>query len=80
MSVCNGSVAIDLALKALGVGPGDEVILAAYDSYSLPKSVLNLGTNLVFVDVTPGNLTIDKNGGTSARVLWMAAAVKPRWS
>jgi 3-amino-5-hydroxybenzoate synthase len=60
VSVCNGSVAIDIALKALGVGPGDEVILPAYDFYSLPKSVLNVGATPVFVDVTPGNLTIDR--------------------
>ena len=59
-SVCNGSVAIDIALKALGLKPGDEVILPAYDFYSLPKSVLNLGATPVFADVTPGNLTIDR--------------------
>ena len=79
VSICNGSVAIDIALKALGVKPGDEGILPAYDFYSLPKSVLNVGATSVFVDVTAGNLTIDKNGGTSARVLWVVAAVKPRW-
>ena len=39
--------------------PGDEVILPAYDFYSLPKSVLNVGATPVFVDVTPDNLTID---------------------
>jgi dTDP-4-amino-4,6-dideoxygalactose transaminase len=59
VSVCNGSVAIDIALKALGVKPGDEVILPAYDFYSLPKSVLNAGATPVFVDVIPDNLTID---------------------
>jgi dTDP-4-amino-4,6-dideoxygalactose transaminase len=59
VSVCNGSVAIDIALKALGVKPGDEVILPAYDFYSLPKSVLNVGATPVFADVIPGNLTID---------------------
>ena len=59
VSVCNGSVAIDIALKALGVKPGDEVILPAYDFYSLPKSVLNVGATPVFADVTSSNLTID---------------------
>ena len=28
---CSGTVAVELALRGLGVGPGDEVILAAYD-------------------------------------------------
>jgi dTDP-4-amino-4,6-dideoxygalactose transaminase len=60
VSMCNGSVAIDIALKALGVKPGDEVILPAYDFYSLPKSVLNLGAIPVFADVTASNLTISK--------------------
>ncbi|UCB51645.1 MAG: DegT/DnrJ/EryC1/StrS family aminotransferase [Candidatus Zixiibacteriota bacterium] len=60
VSVCNGSVAIDIALKALGVKPEDEVILPAYDFYSLPKSVLNVGATPVFVDVTAANLSIDK--------------------
>jgi dTDP-4-amino-4,6-dideoxygalactose transaminase len=59
VSVCNGSVAIDIALKALNVKPEDEIILPAYDFYSLPKSVLNLGAVPVFADVHPGNFTID---------------------
>ncbi len=59
VSVCNGTVGIDVALKALGVGPGDRVILPAFDFYSLPKSVLNTGATPLFVDVCPENLTID---------------------
>lgn len=61
VSVCNGSVAIDIALKAMDIKPEDEVILPAYDFYSLPKSVLNLGATPVFVDVNPLNFTIDKD-------------------
>jgi dTDP-4-amino-4,6-dideoxygalactose transaminase len=59
--VCNGSVAIDVALKALDVKSGDEIILPAYDFYSLPKSVLNVGATPVFADVNPENFTIDKD-------------------
>jgi dTDP-4-amino-4,6-dideoxygalactose transaminase len=61
VSVCNGSVAIDIALKAMDIKPGDEVILPAYDFFSLPKSVLNLGAIPVFVDVNPRNFTIDQD-------------------
>jgi dTDP-4-amino-4,6-dideoxygalactose transaminase len=46
VSVCNGSVAIDIALKALDLKPRDEIILPAYDFFSLPKSVLNVGATL----------------------------------
>jgi len=60
VSTCNGSVAIDIALKALNVKSGDEVILPAYDFYSLPKSVLNVGATPVFADVNARNFTIDK--------------------
>jgi dTDP-4-amino-4,6-dideoxygalactose transaminase len=61
ISVCNGSVAIDIALKAMNIRPGDEVILPAYDFFSLPKSVLNLGASPIFVDVNPRNFTIDQD-------------------
>ncbi len=61
VSVCNGSVAIDIALKALDVKSGDEIILPAYDFYSLPKSVLNVGATPVFADVNSRNFTIAKD-------------------
>jgi dTDP-4-amino-4,6-dideoxygalactose transaminase len=61
VAVCNGSVAIDIALKALGIKPKDEVILPAYDFYSLPKSVINVGAIPVLADVDPDNFTIDVN-------------------
>ncbi len=59
VSVCNGTVALDVALQALGIGPGDQVLLPAYNFYSLPKSVTNVGARPVFVDVCLKNLTID---------------------
>jgi len=61
ISTCNGSVAIDIALKGLNIGEGDEVILPAYDFFSLPKSVLNVGATPVFADVCSDNFTIDKD-------------------
>jgi dTDP-4-amino-4,6-dideoxygalactose transaminase len=61
VSTCNGSVAVDIALKALNIKSGDEVILPAYDFFSLPKSVLNVGAIPVFADVCPDNFTIDKD-------------------
>lgn len=59
VSVCNGSVALDIIFKAIGLKEGDEVILPAYDFYSLPKSVMNFGATPVFVDVNPDNFTLD---------------------
>ncbi len=59
ISICNGTVALDIALRGLGIGPGDRVVLPAYNFYSLPKSVTNVGATPIFVDVCPENLTID---------------------
>src|SRR5260370_29804179 len=59
VSVCNGTVALEVVLRALGIGPGDKVVLPAYDYYSLPKSVSNIGASPLFVDVSKENLTID---------------------
>jgi len=59
VSVCNGTVALEVVLRALGIGPGDKVVLPAYDYYSLPKSVSNVGASPLFVDVCEENLTIN---------------------
>ena len=58
-SVSNATVGLEVILKALGIGAGDEVVLPAYDFYSLPKIVLNVGAKPVFVDVCRFNPTID---------------------
>ena len=55
----NGTIGLDVVLRALGLGPGDQVVLPAYNFYSLPKSVSNIGATPVIVDVCPENLTID---------------------
>lgn len=59
ISVCNGTVALDVILKAFGIKKGDEIILPAYDYYSLPKSVINLEAIPVFADVSENNFTLD---------------------
>lgn len=58
----SGTVAIELALRAAGVGPGDEVLLAAYDFEANFKNVLAVGAFPVLVDVVPECWTIDPLG------------------
>ncbi|MEM9339621.1 MAG: DegT/DnrJ/EryC1/StrS family aminotransferase, partial [Bacteroidota bacterium] len=59
VSCANGTDAIEIALKALGVGPGDEVIVPALTWISTAGAVNNVGAAPVFVDVLADERTID---------------------
>jgi perosamine synthetase len=56
---CSGTFAVELALRALQVGPGDEVILAGYDFPGNFNDILALGARPVLVDAAPGNRNLD---------------------
>ncbi|MBV9123558.1 MAG: aminotransferase class V-fold PLP-dependent enzyme [Planctomycetes bacterium] len=69
-AVCaSGTFAVELALRALKVGPGDEVLLAAYDYGGNFLGVHALGARPVLVDVAGGNWNLDPGQ--------LAAAVGP---
>jgi len=53
IALANGTLALDLALKALGVGPGDEVIVTPRSFIASVSCVVNAGATPVFVDVDP---------------------------
>jgi dTDP-4-amino-4,6-dideoxygalactose transaminase len=59
MLTCSGTAAIELALRGLKVGAGDEVILAAYDFKGNYQDVLIVGATPVLVDVDPHNGNFD---------------------
>lgn len=59
VSVCNGTVALHLALLALGVGKGDEVIIPDFTMISSAFSVCHAGAKPVFVDAEKETWNID---------------------
>ena len=59
LCAANGTVTVEIALKGVGVGPGDEVIVPAYTFEATAAPVLRLGAIPVFVDVLPENYCID---------------------
>lgn len=61
VAVANGTVALDLALKALEIGPGDEVIVTPRTFIASVSCVVNAGAVPVFADVDPdsGNITAE---------------------
>jgi perosamine synthetase len=59
IACCNGTVALHLALMALGVEPGDEVIVPTLTFVATPNSVVYCGAQPVFVDSEPVTWNID---------------------
>ncbi|MBM4144358.1 MAG: DegT/DnrJ/EryC1/StrS family aminotransferase [Lentisphaerae bacterium] len=59
VSVANGTDALHLALRALGVGPGDEVLLPPNTFIATAVAVSEVGGIPVFVDVRPDTFNID---------------------
>tara|TARA_R110000850_G_scaffold158317_15_gene282583 strand:+ start:15590 stop:16780 length:1191 start_codon:yes stop_codon:yes gene_type:complete len=55
----SGTAAVELALRGLGIGPGDEVILAAYDFEGNFKNIATVGATPVLVDVAADNFNLD---------------------
>jgi dTDP-4-amino-4,6-dideoxygalactose transaminase len=59
ISVSNGTDAIYTSLKALGIGPGDEVITVANSWISTSETITQAGARVVFADIEPDYYTID---------------------
>lgn len=59
VAVMNGTSALELALIALGIGPGNQVAVPAYSFVASASAVVRVGATPVFVDVRSADLTMD---------------------
>lgn len=67
VALANGTLALDVALKALDIGPGDEVVVTPRTFIASVSCVVNAGAVPVFADVEPDSGNI--SAGTIAKVL-----------
>ena len=59
VGLANGTDALFIALKALGIGPGDEVITVANTFVATSEAIKMAGAQVVFVDINPTTYNID---------------------
>jgi dTDP-4-amino-4,6-dideoxygalactose transaminase len=59
IGLASGTDALVLALRALDIGPGDEVLVPAYTFFATAGTVMSVGAKPVFVDVDPEIYQID---------------------
>src|SRR5215207_5249847 len=53
IGVANGTDALVLALRAMGVGPGDDVVVPSFTFYASAEAIAVIGANPVFCDIDP---------------------------
>src|SRR6476620_4654302 len=59
IGVANGTDALVLALDAMGIGAGDEVICPSFTFYATPEAIVRRGAKPVFADIDAVTLKLD---------------------
>jgi len=76
LTTCSGTAALHMALAALGVGPGDEVITSAFTYLASASCALHQNAIPVFVDIDPRTYTLDP-GKLEAAITERTRAIIP---
>ncbi|WP_329144797.1 DegT/DnrJ/EryC1/StrS family aminotransferase [Streptomyces niveus] len=76
VAVNSGTSALHLLLLALGIGPGDEVIVPSFSFAASANAVRLVGADVVFADIEPGNFGLDP-AAVEAAITPRTAAIMP---
>lgn len=76
IAVANGTDALVLSLKALGVGPGDEVITTPFTFFASAEAVNLVGATPLFADIEPDSFCLDP-ASVHARITPRTRAIVP---
>ena len=76
VGVASGTDALELSLRACGIGPGDEVLTTAYSFFATPEAIVAVGAVPVFVDIDLTTYTFDP-AEVAAKVTPQTKAIIP---
>ena len=76
VGVASGTDALELSLRACGVGPGDEVLTTAFSFFATAEAIVAVGAAPVFVDIEPSTCNLDPDE-LASRVTSKTKAIIP---